>query len=263
MSFTKGTVRLSKDEEVYLNLDTGEGVDRVMKRLEKFVYYKSNDISFPSYSNEDVHQQIYMLALEGLPNYNPDKGANLLTFLQQHINNRLVNMYKFYSEQKRRAVMHNISRAKFKCKSCGTLFQSSLHGIIKCPSCNKEGEHKDTAKWVKYNIPVVPVSVTSALVSDGDGAETSLLNVISADSASVMTVAKKASSNIEGLHNSIDINKFISIAKTAANKSIIKMIIQGFTYKEIADHLGMKERTVYLEARKLFNEIKTVCSLED
>ena len=82
----RGDVPVGKERYVYVDTNTGEGVDEICKLMKNFISYQSSKIKFPSMAPEDIAQDLYMLAVEAIPKYDISKKTNMLTFLQGHIN---------------------------------------------------------------------------------------------------------------------------------------------------------------------------------
>lgn len=82
-----------KSQKVFINTADGTGFHKVFELMESYVRMLvrfGHSLCFWS-TPEDIRQDIYVLMLEGIPKYNPDKGASLSTFLHRFVKNRLID----------------------------------------------------------------------------------------------------------------------------------------------------------------------------
>ena len=85
------------EEDFYIDKETGKGFDLVLNKIKPYIsslsYTWSNTI--PNTTQEDLEQDIYVIAIQGIKNYNPNKGTKLSSFLHTHINNKLISKKNF------------------------------------------------------------------------------------------------------------------------------------------------------------------------
>ena len=93
-----------------MNQKTINLIKRIIKKI-------APKYTFGFYEVEDIEQEAFIIALEGLSKYN-EKLGSLSTFLQHHINNRLKNFKR-----------DNYYQPRQKCPQCGQVFNKA------CPSC--------------------------------------------------------------------------------------------------------------------------------
>ena len=82
------------DELVEINQESGYGFDLVLKKIEPFICSQAFSFDIPNLSKEDFKQDIYIIAIQGIKNYNPSKGTKLSTFLHTHIINKIISKLK-------------------------------------------------------------------------------------------------------------------------------------------------------------------------
>lgn len=82
-----------KNQKVFIDTNNGAGFYKVIELMESYVHMLVRfGVSLCSWSTpEDIRQDIYVLILEGIPKYNPNRGASLSTFLHRFIKNRLID----------------------------------------------------------------------------------------------------------------------------------------------------------------------------
>lgn len=89
-TYFQGNVRLY-NEEFYVNSNTGEGLDRVLKKIDPLLFKMSNSLFIPNYAPEDVKQELAILAIEGVRSYDATKNVKLSTFLHIHLHNKIIS----------------------------------------------------------------------------------------------------------------------------------------------------------------------------
>jgi RNA polymerase sigma factor (sigma-70 family) len=91
------------DESIDLDLKTGKGVDRVIRKMEPTFTKILKKRFMSGYSYLDMKQELTILAIEGIKNYDSQKGVKLSTFLETHINNKLISKIKTHNKMSRNA----------------------------------------------------------------------------------------------------------------------------------------------------------------
>lgn len=245
--WTKGSVPVGRGDFVYVDTETGEGVDKICSLLQRFVSYQSSKVKFPSSTPEDVAQDLYVLALEAMPSYNPDKNANILTFLQSHIKKRLINKCKFVSEKKRRATYINSNAYKIRCPNCRG-FSTAQGPVESCPKCGHSGRE---GKWKKYNIPVLPIFFTC--IEDKLPEEVNDLTEAFSDLQTIASLLGETAETVDQVVQiKLDFMKlFDRLDET--NKKIVQMILAGYAYKDIATEVGLSEKATYARVAKIIS----------
>ena len=81
------------EEEFYIDKETGKGFDLVLNKIKPYISSLSYSWSktIPNTTPEDLEQDIYVIAIQGIKNYNPTKNTKLSSFLHTHINNKLIS----------------------------------------------------------------------------------------------------------------------------------------------------------------------------
>lgn len=78
---------------IYLNTATGQGVKEILCRMagfiEAFGRWSTGDSAV---EGDDLRQEAYAAAVEGMRSYDPSRQAQLSTFLQRHVRNRMVDV---------------------------------------------------------------------------------------------------------------------------------------------------------------------------
>lgn len=251
----KGVVPVGKGREIYLNTKTGEGVETILKYLNGFVTYQASKARFPAHSKEDIVQEINLLAIEAIPKYDPSKKSNMLTFLQNHIKNRLINLCKYVSEKRRRATYYTTEMCKIKCPKCKgftKVYQNKETYVCGC--CGYSAASNDV-RWRKYNLPLVPIPfgvIENAMEKSSEGSsDHSPFGDILSDSNDDLAFIREISMDLsDKVQKRVDFMNIYNCLEDV-DKSIVKMVIEGRTYKEIADVIGISEKAAYARASKI------------
>ena len=82
------------EESIEINQETGYGFDKVLKKIEPLISSQAYSFSIPNCSFEDLKQDIYLIAIQGIKNFDPKKETKLSTFLHTHIVNKMISKMK-------------------------------------------------------------------------------------------------------------------------------------------------------------------------
>lgn len=255
----RGWVPIGKNKRIYVDTLSGQGVNDVLKVLNKFITYQASKVTFPAFSREDTIQEIRLLALEAIPKYDITRNTNIITFLQNHIKNRIINLCKFVSEKRRRATFLSNAQIKVKCPNCKSFTKiNSESEKYSCSNCGLTAE-RDDASWRKYNMPVVTIpygSVSYAGESQsGEPQHWSFIeNVSTCDSYQSFVSSERVALDKQ-VELKIDFMEIFDKLDDV-NKQIITMVIEGYTYKEIAKKVGISEKAAYARATKFIRREK-------
>lgn len=82
------------DEEFVIDKRTGYGFDKVISKIEPLINKWASSIRFGDMPFEDRKQEIYIIALNGISNFDETKNVKLSTFLHTHIKNKIISKIK-------------------------------------------------------------------------------------------------------------------------------------------------------------------------
>lgn len=86
------------DETIFVNTETGEGIDKVLKKIDPLLCGQSAKSYLPGYTFEDIKQELTVIAIDGIYAYDPTRGVKMSTFLQTHLKHKFIS--KLRSENK-------------------------------------------------------------------------------------------------------------------------------------------------------------------
>nr|BDD46190.1 hypothetical protein 25 [bacterium] len=79
------------DEVIHVNTETGEGVDKVLAKIDPLLCGAASKSYLPGYTFEDIKQELTVMAIDGINNYDPNRNVKLSTFLQAHLRNKFIS----------------------------------------------------------------------------------------------------------------------------------------------------------------------------
>jgi len=86
----EGMVKVYNDE-IFISTKTGVGVDFVLKKMDPLLSKMASRTYLPGYRFEDIKQELSIIAIEGIKNYDNSKGVKLSTFLHVHLRNKIIS----------------------------------------------------------------------------------------------------------------------------------------------------------------------------
>lgn len=249
----KGHVPVGKENWVYVDTMANIGVNDICKLLQKFVTYQALKVKFASYSTEDTMQEIYALIIEAIPSYELGKNSNMLTFLQNHVKNRMINMCKYFSESRRRAIHSDITVVKARCPQCRNVIRTEKAKNYTCPKCQYVGG-KD---WKVYNTPVLPIPFSAIKLpsNNRNAQERDILDSVS-EGDGLCSVLGYETTNIEKIvENRLDFAKLYASIDEMDQK-MLDMFLAGNGHKDVAKALGLSEKATYVRVGKIISKFK-------
>jgi RNA polymerase sigma factor (sigma-70 family) len=82
------------NEIIYVNTFTGEGIDKVIIKIDPLLRKLSSRLYIPGYNFEDLRGEIIILAIDGIRSFDPTRNVKLSTFLQTHLRNKINSWIK-------------------------------------------------------------------------------------------------------------------------------------------------------------------------
>lgn len=236
-----GTIPMKQNLTLYVNTKTGDGVQDILDYLEDFIKYQAAHITLPSYSNDDIIQELNMIAMLAIPDYDAGKQANMLTFLQNHIKNRIINIYKYSTEKCRTATHDNFRFCKVRCPKCKnfSIIDESTTILTRCYTCGNK--KKAAESWRKYPVPIPFISSNEEFTVQ-DGSQTTIQEHCSYEDVAILNgqesveleelVLKRLS--IYNILDSLDI----------ITQQIIKLFLAGYSFVEISKQLDISTQII-------------------
>lgn len=91
------------NEEFKIDRVTMAGYDKVLKKIEPLICDYARKFFFGDMEYEDRKQEIYMIAIHGINNFNPNRGTKLSSFLHTHIRNKIISKIKSLNKKSNNA----------------------------------------------------------------------------------------------------------------------------------------------------------------
>lgn len=152
----KGVVQVY-DEEVYIDTQTGQGFDRVLKRIDPLLCKMASKTYIPGYRFEDVKQELTIIAIEGIKNYDNSKNVRMSTFLHVHLKNKIISKVLSKNKQSSDAVFsEHVEREESSYSKLSRIREeipfSSMRTYSKDDTDNRKFEERVDSKTSIYNL---------------------------------------------------------------------------------------------------------------
>jgi RNA polymerase sigma factor (sigma-70 family) len=137
-SFT-GTVSMY-NESIYVDTNTGTGVDLVLKKIEPLIFKMSSKTFMRGYAQEDIRQELNIMAIEGIKSFDKSKNVKLSTFLHIHLRNKLISQIKSENKIANNATLASEFKFPDKCTCGSTTFFADVKPSSearRCTECDK------------------------------------------------------------------------------------------------------------------------------
>lgn len=89
------------DEEYDINHENCNGYEKVIKKIDPLLNKYARKLCAFGLDFEDAKQDVTIILLEGIRNYDPKKSVKLSTFLHVHINNKVISKIKTICKKSR------------------------------------------------------------------------------------------------------------------------------------------------------------------
>lgn len=89
----KGNVKMY-DEVYYVDTETGQGIDKVLKKIDPLLCKMASKTYISGHTFEDIKQELGIMVIKGIKSYDPSKNTALSTFLHGHLRNKLISKLK-------------------------------------------------------------------------------------------------------------------------------------------------------------------------
>lgn len=224
---------------LYVDTRSGMGVDQIIRYVADFIRYQARHMTIPSYGTDDLVQELTAIALAAIPDYSIERSANMLTFLQNHIKNRMVNLYKYSTEKCRTATHGSYRFYKTKCPHCDDTFVfDEVKGMPgRCGSC---GGSTSEGRWKKYPVPIALFSADEDIPLK-DGGSTTIRECASQDD--MIILGNRGEESEDGLISSLSINRAIN-GLDSSTKKIVNFFLEGRTLFEISEEVGISTSAI-------------------
>ncbi len=134
-----GTVSMY-NESIYVDTNTGTGVDLVLKKIEPLIFKMSSKTFMRGYAQEDIRQELNIMAIEGIKSFDKSKNVKLSTFLHIHLRNKLISQIKSENKIANNATIASEFKFPDKCVCGSTTFFLEVKPASearRCTECSK------------------------------------------------------------------------------------------------------------------------------
>lgn len=216
------------EEKIYINTKTGEGTDRVVRKIMPLIEGMASRSHINGYTFEDIKQEICLLVVDGVKKYDPSRDVKLSTFLHWHLKNKFITKLKSLNTMANDAT--SMKDGKIEACSCGgKIEKDSGSSVFVCSSCKKV--HKAVYRSSRREL----IFSEMKLGSNEDDDNGDYINYISTDDS----MFPSRFGNISGLETKIFFEKLESVLDEKTAKILRKFCIEGTTMQEAAKSVGM------------------------
>lgn len=117
--YFSGTVGVY-NEVFYINANTGDGFDRLLRKIDPLLFKMSKAFYINGYSAEDLKQELAILAIEGVRTFDGTKNVKLSTFLHIHLHNKIISKIRSKNKLSNNAFATNESGSLPSVCECGS-----------------------------------------------------------------------------------------------------------------------------------------------
>lgn len=245
-----GQIPLKKDVVAHIDSRTGKGYDAVVESMAETIDWQASKMTLPSADQEDIRQELTMIAIAAIPDYNTERAANLCTFLQNHLQRRAKNLYKFATEQRRTALARPDRPSKLHCPKCGFLHLvdgASQEHLI-CARC---GEEEGPKRWRRYPLLIATFSSSQSLPIEAEDGEPSSIEDFCTYS-DLWFLGAQAEGEV--MENKIALEE-VSGREDADTKLIIQHLLEGWSLSDACVKVGASRTIVKKRLRAIRERI--------
>lgn len=245
-NYFTGNVRVY-NEEFYINANTGEGLDRVLKKIDPLLFKMSNSLFIPNYAPEDLKQELAIIAIEGVRSYDSTKNVKLSTFLHIHLHNKIISKIRSRNKLSNNAFSVSENQSLPSVCECGSSIfavneKDGVEISRECTTCDKiyRKEIRTAKKEVLFS------EVDYKLNSNGED-QMSFVDTVGEESAVFnpghsAQATFDAEASIESICDGLD-------EKTS---KILRMIsLEDYSIKDAAEEVGLSPWAANLRLKNL------------
>ena len=217
------------DKKFYVDTRTGEGVDRVLKKIDPLLSKMASKTYMPGYYFDDIKQDLALITIDGIKSYDPEKSVKLSTFLHIHVRNKLISKI----------------RSKNKMSKDAYFLEEDLE-----ESGDKNSSSNNNGDFTKIKRAREEVLFTQIKPKNYDGSEESYdVHGSISDSDSMYSSDFCEYQNIDFLNSLDKLSSYID-EKTF---TIIKLIcVEDYTIKDAAEKVGLSGWAASMRLKNLY-----------
>jgi len=208
----KGHVKMY-NTTYYIDTETGEGLDKILKKIDPLLCKMASKTYIPGYSFDDIKQELSIMAVKGMKSYNPDKQTALSTFLHGHLRNKLISKIK-----------------------------SQNKGANDANIVNDEEESITKIKKVKEEL-----SFSQCSTKYSDGEEVLFENSLDESNA----FYSSGRNSYDDMNFKISLNKLTENLDSKTSKIVELVCFNDYTIKDAAEEVGMTGWAASIRIRNL------------
>lgn len=238
------------DEVFFIDANTGVGFERLIRKIDPLLFKMSKAFYINGFSQEDLKQELAIMAIEGVRVFDGTRGVKLSTFIQTHLHNKIISKIRSTNKLSNNAYSANENGALPAVCECGSdvFLVLSKYGeevSKECTICDRV--YKRDMRIAKREIGFCEVTK-----SDNDVSGSTPMEFIdTVDSSDAMYSALETAEKAVELEASIQaICESKGMDQNTAK--LLRLIsIDDYSVKEAAEEVGMSSWTAALKLKDL------------
>lgn len=236
------------DEQIYVSTLTGEGYEKVIKKLDKLINYLAIKYRFNGFTFEDGRQHVVVHILEGIPKFDPRKGVKLSTFIQMMVSRKLMNELRNDSKTARNATFLNVRTYSCLCQCGYTTTITMAPSSDVSETCNQCGHSLSEAT---RTIPTNPAEISLDRGVYKDKFSNTEDSPELPEDNELARMYNDKSSLDDTIITSCDIQKWLSSEEPMVTKLIELICFHDYSLKAAADQIGISRAWADIKLKKL------------
>tara|TARA_Y100001935_G_C17246668_1_gene478704 strand:+ start:298 stop:1062 length:765 start_codon:yes stop_codon:yes gene_type:complete len=229
------------EEAIFVDTKTGQGIDRVIKKITPLIDGMAAKSHISGYSFDDIKQEISLLVVDGVKRYDPNREVKLSTFLHWHLKNKFITKLKSLNTMASDAT--TMKDKKIERCSCGGEIAGGGNGQpFKCMDCGKI--HKAIYRSSRRELSFSEMKVTA---SDSDEVN-DYINFVSTDDS----VFPSKFGNISTIETKMFFENLEAVLDEKTAQILRKFCIEGTTMQEAAKSVGMTGWAASVRLKRIY-----------
>jgi len=228
-----GTVSMY-DESIYIDTETGKGFDLVLKKIEPLIFKMSSKTFMRGYAQEDIRQELAIMAIEGIKAFDKSKNVKLSTFLHIHLKNKLISQIKSENKLANNATVALDFKFPDECNCGSSTFVSEVSFSSEKRTCTQC--EKLFVKKLVNTKQEVPFCVMDEKIRQGDEDQNLGFSDIISGENSILRSARSEIDNLEILKSIKSLEPDLS--DTTA-KMLYLISIHDYNVSDAANEVGL------------------------
>ncbi len=235
------------NEEFFIDANTGVGINRLLAKIDPLLFKMSRALYIPGYDQEDLKQELAIMAIEGVRSFNASKDVKLSTFLHIHLHNKIISKIKSKNKLSHNAFSVAEDRALPSVCDCGSanfkiIEKDGAEVSRECMECDHI--YKKEIRIAKREVLFSSIKLNKA---DGDSETGTFTDNIESGGG----VFNSGVSDQDRLEMSKSIDSVCSDLDKKTADILKLVIVDDYSIQDAADKLGISSWSANLRLKNL------------